>query len=214
MTCKLCERFWVRLWEESDDWERAHSNESELWSEESQHSRELIKKASAALDTDSAAAFRLHLEAAEARSIWCMERVGWHYQTGTGIAADPRKALEYFHQAISAGSWMATIYYARALAELGHFNESDRVLEAGVASGFVPASFWFAWLRYDRSKTREVCREVRPLLEFAANRGHPAAKLILARWMLLGRFGLREVLPGLRQVLRLAILAGTGAARG
>ena len=45
MRCKLCDRWRARQWEKSDAWERAHSNESELWSEEPLRNRELIQQA-------------------------------------------------------------------------------------------------------------------------------------------------------------------------
>lgn len=93
---------------------------------------------------------------------------------------------------------MATIHYARLLAELGHHDACERTLENGVASDFVPAYFWLARCRYEQSKTPRVRREVRPLLEYAADKGHPEAKLLLARWMGLGKFGLRDIPRGWR----------------
>lgn len=205
MTCRFCDRFFERFWGYSNAWERAQSNESELWSEESDQNRELIEQALAIRKTDPSGAFQRHVEAAEAGSVWSMQKVGWHYWTGTGVAADFGKALEYYYRAIRAGSWMATIDYARVLEELGHHDHYERVLEDGVGSDFVPAYFWLAWCRYERSKTRDMCREVRPMLEYAAGKGHPAAKRMLARWMLLGKFGLRDIPGGVKLALRFAI---------
>ena len=116
--CRICDRFWERFWAHSHDWERSASNEAELLSMESHQTWDLIQRAGRE-DTDPPSAFRLSLEAAEAGSIWSMEKVGWHYWTGTGVAADPRMALEYYHRACCNGSWMATIHYARLLEELG-----------------------------------------------------------------------------------------------
>ena len=131
----------------------------------------MIQRAAKIEDTDPPAAFQLYLEAAEAGSTWSLEKIGWHYWTGTGVAADPQMALEYYHRAICGGSWMATIYYARLLSELGHHDDCERTLENGVASDFVPAYFWLAWFRYQQSKTTNVRREVRPLVEYAAEKG-------------------------------------------
>jgi hypothetical protein len=197
LTCKFCDPFWDWLWKKSGAWEREHSNESELWSKETQQSRELIEQASAIEDTRPAA-FRLYLEAAEGGSAWAMERVGWQYQTGTAVTANADKALEFYHRAICAGSWMATIHYAQLLEKLGHHDHCDQVLKDGVASDFVPAYFWLARFRYKRSKRRRVCRGVRPFLEYAAIRGHPRARVTLAQWMLWGRLGLREIPRGLK----------------
>jgi TPR repeat protein len=202
MACKLCNRFRDRLWQRSDAWERAHSNDSELWAEESDENRKLINLALVLERTDAAAAFRLHLEAAEARSVWSTQKIGWHYQTGTGVAADSVMALEYYHRAICAGSWMATLHYARLLAEVGRYDDCVSTLEQGVASDFVPAYFWLAWFRYERSKSRKVCEEVRSLLEYAASHGHPAANFKLARWMLFGKFGPRKIFAGVVLALR------------
>lgn len=207
MPCKLCARWRARLWKKCDAWERAHSNESELWWEQPARNRELMQQAEAREKTDPAAAFRLYLEAAEAGTAWAMDVVAWHYQTGTLVAADLDKALEYYHCAICAGSWMATLYYARLLAEQGHHDECESVLEDGVASDFVPACFWLAWFRYERCKTRTLCREIRPMLEYAAGKGHPGARIFLARLMTWGKFGLGEIPAGIGSTLRMALRA-------
>lgn len=202
MACKLCARWRARLWEKSDAWERARSNESELWSEEPVRNRELIEQAYDTHKTDPAAAFRLYLEAAEAGSAWAMDVVAWHYETGIVVAADLDKAQEYYCRAVCAGSWMATIYYARLLAEHGDHDDCERVLEDGVSSDFVPAYFWLAWFRYQRCKSRKVCREIRPMLERAAGTGHPAAQVMLGQLMIRGKFGLREIPAGFKLGLR------------
>lgn len=123
---------------------------------------------------------------------------------GNWHRTQPRQAQEYYRRAIQGGSWTATIHYARLLDELGHYETCDQVLEDGVALGFVPSYFWLAWLRYKRSKTREACREVRPLLEYAARAGHPGARRKLSDWMLLGRFGPRAIFRGVLLSFRLA----------
>ncbi|MDQ4086411.1 MAG: hypothetical protein M3177_00115 [Pseudomonadota bacterium] len=194
----------ARLWSYSDAWERAHSNDAELWQEETARNRELNEQAYAVEDTDPAAAFRLYLEAAEAGSPWGMEMVGRHYDWGIGVEADFQKAAEYYHRALSAGSWMATIGYARLLEEHGYQDDCERVLEDGVASDFVPAYFCLAWIRYQRCKSRAACREIRPLLEYAASKGHPAAKVTLTRLMARGKFGLRAIPTAFRLLWRWA----------
>ncbi len=204
MICRLCDRLWNRFWEESYAWERAHSNDSELWWDEADPNRELIDQAAAIQNTDASTALAIYLEAAEAGSVLAAETAGWHYHTGTGVAADFEKAQDYYRRAISAGSWMATLGYARLLADHGHHAICERVLEDGVSSDFVPAYFWLAWFRYARSRSREACGEVRPLLEFAAGRGHPAAKLYLGQWMLWGRFGFWDIWGGIKLILKSA----------
>ena len=92
--CKFCDRFWERFWGHSDDWERAHSNDRESWSKESDRTRETLNAAAAMSEADPAA-LQLCLEAAEAGSVIAMGRVGWQYWTGTGTAPDLAKAQEY-----------------------------------------------------------------------------------------------------------------------
>jgi TPR repeat protein len=195
--------FWEALRAHSDAWERSASNEEELLSLESDHSWAMMRRAAQLEDTDPPAAFKLYLEAVEAGSTWSLEKIGLHYWAGTGVAADAQMAKAYFQRAIDGGSWMATIYYARLLSDLGRHDECERALESSVASDFVPAYFWLAWFRFQRSKTTKVRREkVRPLIEYAAGRGHPEAKVMLARWMVRGKFGSRYIARGLRLTVR------------
>jgi TPR repeat protein len=201
--CRDAELARASFWDESTDWERAHSNEWELWCEESDRNRELIDQALAIGAADREAAFRLYLEAAEAGSVWAMELVAWYYHTGTAVAADFGQAQDYYYRAICAGSWMATIGYARLLALHGYFDYCEGVLEDGVRSDFVPAYFWLAWFRYEQSRTNKTCREIRPLLEHAAERGHPGAKLTIAQFMAKGRFGIRVIPKGFGQLLEI-----------
>jgi hypothetical protein len=84
--------------------------------------------------------------------------------------------------------------------EDGDFDACEEVLQDGIASDFIPAYFWLARLRFLRSGDRKTCREIRPLLEYARDRGHPGATHLLAALMLLGRFGLRQVPGGFRMV--------------
>lgn len=202
MACKLCARWRARLWEKSDAWERARSNENALWWEEPVENRELISRAYYCEKTDPAAAFRLYLEAAEAGSAWALNVVASHYETGARVAADLDKAQEYYRRALCAGSWMASIYYARLLAEAGRHDDCESVLEDGVSAGFVPACFWLAWFRYQRSKNGKACRDIRPMLERAASEGHPAAQIMLGQLMIRGKFGLLEIPAAFKWYLR------------
>ena len=190
------------FWAHSDDWERSSSNDFDLFSQEPEERLSLIQNAADIFDSDPAAAFRLRVEAAKAGSVWALEAVGWHYWTGTGVAADRSAALDFYYLAILGRSWSATIPYARLLAEVGRPEDCDKVLQDGVALGFAPAYFWLAWLRYRRDSTVTVRRKVWPLLEYAARQGHPAARFFLARWMASGQLGLLHVPRGCVNVVR------------
>lgn len=223
MRCKLCKWLCGRFCGDdimlryeafrngSTAWERDQSNDDALWCASSDEGRALADQAQALRDTDPEAAFRLHLAAADAGVVWAMEQLGWHYETGTVVAADLGQAAACYHRAICAGSWMATIAYARVLAAQGHFGDAEAVLEDGVRSDFVPASFWLAWLRQSRSPRRETYRQIRPLLDHAASHGHPKATLMRARWMMAGKFGIGEMLGGLRLMMDIVVQLGVKA---
>lgn len=219
MRCKLCELWWARLWERSDRWEQAHPYVTGSWAEETDPNRALIDRAYDMWGSDPDAALRSFMEAAEAGSPWALHVVACEYDAGGVAGADPAIAEDYYRRAIEAGSWLATINYARLLDGQGRHGECDEVLQGGVASDFDPAFFWLARLRYQRRPTRKVCREVRPLLEHAAGKGHPMAAATLFKWMSLGRLRLREIPAGIATGLRWAArferedgeLAGTPA---
>ncbi|HYN46865.1 MAG TPA: hypothetical protein VES64_09250 [Allosphingosinicella sp.] len=193
-----CEAILRSHWNESDDWERAHSNDDELWWKDSDRNRALINEAYGRQDADPEGAFTMFVEAAEAGSPRAMETVGSYYETGTVVTADFDQAAYHYSRAIGAGSWMATIAYARLLATHGDVDRCEAVLRDGVELDFVPAHFWLAWLRYERTPTRATCRAIRPLLDYAANQGHPGAKKTLGTLMTEGKFGLLAIPKGLR----------------
>lgn len=198
MRCVFCESCCEAFWKRTYEWERAHSNEGELWSEQSDDARQIIAGARALLDTDPEGALQLYRKAADAGSVWAMEKAGWFYDVGNGVPADFAQAQEYYYRALCAGSWMATIRYARLLERHGYDDYWPGVLEDGVRADFVPAYYWLAWFRCKHAKTAEERRAVRPLLEHAAAAGHPGAELLLVRSLLLGRFGIRGIPEGLR----------------
>ena len=192
------------LWAETYAWENAAADEYDVWSKESDQNRDLIDRA-ALIAYGESAAFDLHLEGAEAGSVWCQKVVGWHYWTGNGVAADKHLAMQYYYSAICGGSWASTLCYARLLYEVGRFEDCERVLTDGVSCGFVPSYYWLAWLRHERHSTRAVRKEVRPLVEHAAREGHPAAKELLIRWMVSGKLRLRDIPRGWLMVVQYAI---------
>lgn len=212
MICNLCDLLckWfcpdadqqrALYWQEVDEWERRHSNDWEMWSEQSDRARELNQQASELRESDPDAALRLRIEAADSGSVWAMQIVGWHYDTGTGVEESFDRSQEYYYRALCAGSWSVTIRYARLLERYGHRDHWEHVLQDGVKSDFVPSFYWLAWLRYKNSKSLQTRRDIRPLLERAVEAGRPAAEVMLGRLLLFGRYGLREIPRGV-QMLR------------
>ncbi len=93
---------------------------------------------------------------------------------------------------------MATRYYAQLLAKHQYFAECEAVLNDGVDQDWIPAFFWLADFRLRQSRSRKTYREIQPLLEYAAEQGHPWAQLLLARLMVKGKFGFGLMLRGYR----------------
>ena len=209
---ELRDQAFQNLWAETYAWESDAAYENELLSHESDQNLELMQRA-ALMCHNTPAAFDLYLEGAGAGSVQCQQMVGWHYWTGTVIAADKYLAMQYYHSAICGGSWAATLCYARLLFEVGQCDDCERVLNDGVSYGFVPSYYWLALLRYKRRSTRAVRKEVRPLVEHAAKEGHPAAKDLLAYWMAQGKLRLRDIPRGWLMVVQDAIAQGRREAK-
>lgn len=209
MKCKLCKWLcdWLcspelssgKFWEVSKAWEQDHSNEWELWSADDEDVRALNERANELSATDPAQAFLIRRDLANNGSEWAMRCTGLHYQSGRGVEPDLAQAEHYIYQAQLAGSWMATLDLAKLLFDHRINEKWLGILKNGVESDFIPANFWLAWYRYKRSPRRKTAREVRPLMERAANAGHPGARLILSRWRGQGMFGLHEMRQGFRE---------------
>ena len=202
---EIRERDNAAFWERTYAWEESASNYVEPRANEPDERWILIERGNILSDSSPAIALEFYTEAAEAGSVWSMEMVGWQYWNGIGVVADTSLALDYYHRAILGGSWGATIPYARLLAKVGRQEDCENYLRECVASDFLPAYFWLAWLRYNRDKTSTVRREVRPLLEYAARQGHPGARGLLARWMARGQLGLLNVPRGWVNLVQEAI---------
>lgn len=181
------------LWKKSHAWEKAHSNDYEIWSQESDWIHSEGDRAFAISKTDPEAAFHIRLALADGGSVWWMQGVARSYDMGWGVTADYTKAQEYYNRAIDGGLWVATISYAQFLAKHGHYDHCETVLEDGVNKEFVPAYFWLAWYRYKQSRSRKTRRVIRPLVEHAAEQGHPGAQWFKVKLMFFGKFGFREV---------------------
>jgi TPR repeat protein len=164
-------------------------------------------------DGDPARALAIHVELAEAGSPFSMLMAGAYYERGRGTARDAAVAEDFYRRALCAGSWKATVRYARLLFERGAHDAWPSTLGDGVANGFIPSFFWLAWYSYKRSPSARTAREVRHLLETAADAGHPDAGLVLARWAASGKFGWREIRDGHRKLL-LAVRSANERASG
>jgi TPR repeat protein len=182
------------LWDWTYSWERAHSNAGSLWAKEADP--DAVKRAYALLESDPVAGFQMCLDLAERGSTWSMIEVARAYRYGKGTARDLGLADEWYRRAIGAGSWIAARSYAQFLGDQGNFVACEEVLKDGVEKGWTPAFFWLAWYRRHPLRKQKNWREIRSLLEYAAEKGHPAAQFYLAILMSFGRFGFREIRRG------------------
>ncbi len=212
LACKLCQWLGKRfsnsdesicspMWRELGEWEHAYLSAIDGFGEEPDASAQLVDSAFDLRDRDPEGALALFQEAAAAGSASAIEMVGWHHEVGEILELDLGAAERSYHQAICAGSWSATLRYAKLLARRGDVAECENVLRDGVELDFVPAFFWLAWYRYKWVPTRATARDIRPLLERAEGRGHPIARKFLAGLMLRGKFGIRHIPDGLRIIL-------------
>jgi TPR repeat protein len=201
---RLCAEFNAAFWGRVRSWERNASNDYELWMEAPAEDRTQAAAAIALSSSDPEAAFRIFLDLAEGGMPWAMETVADRYAGGANLDADFERARDYYCRAIERGSWFATIGYARLLAGHGHFEDCETLLLDGVEQDFIPAFYWLARHRLQQSPGVRTGRAVRPLLERAAEAGHPGAARDLARMKARGQLGLREIPAGYREVRRLA----------
>lgn len=200
----LCERFCApdigrNFWRGVHHWEETYAADWEPWDSDDALRFQAIE-AGRLVSTEPEAALMALRQLAGEGSAYAMRWLGTLYGGAHGIPRDDAASEEYFRQALCAGSWMATLSYAGLLYARGAHDKWPSTLGDGVAKGFIPAKFWLGWYRYRLNPTGSTSREVRPLLEDAAEAGHLGAKLILARWSAAGKFGLRKIPRGLRMV--------------
>jgi len=176
------------------NWDYAQANDQSVLDNDPQKDR--VTEAVELLDADPHAAFRILLDLAEQGSVWSMLKVGECYRRGRGVPADASLAEDWIRRAYEGGSQRALLIYGDLLASRGDLDGSESVFSAGTDCDWAPAFYWLARRRLDRGNTRGTLLQVRPLLERAAELGSPQAKWVLARNMLWGRFGLREIPRG------------------
>lgn len=211
----LCDRFCPPdtrdYWSLVYRWEEKYASQWEPW-DENDDRRTRASEAGRMVSALPQEALIALTELADNGSAYAMRWVAVLYGGGYGVARDDAAAEEYYRQALCAGSWMATLGYAKRLYARGAHDGWPNTLGDGVASGFVPAMFWLAWYRYQLHPTRMTAKAVRALLDDAARAGHPGATLVLARWTSQGKFGLRHIPRGFRMIRSvIAEMRGQGA---
>jgi hypothetical protein len=191
-----------RVWKISHAWDCAHSNKWEILRREAD--RDALTQAFNLYASDPQAAFRLWLELAERGSVWSMFEVATGYTGERGVATDPGEAEKWFKRGFEAGDQRAMLECARMAVESGDYAAAEAILQGGVDQDWAPAMFWLAWYRHKQSDSRETYRNVRPLLEAAGQQGHPAAQMMLGRFMAKGKFGILHIPAGWKQLRRVS----------
>ncbi|MEW4447529.1 hypothetical protein [Qipengyuania sp. JC766] len=182
----------------SYDWENDNSGGWEPWGDEALRAREDTAAALISSDPEAAMA-ELHILSEEG-SIFADRWLGYCYQGLTTKYHDLERAEHHLYKAQMAGSWPASVELSKLLFEEKINDKWEAILEDGHQQGFIPSTFWLARFRYMQSKTRATAMQVRPLLEKAADAGHPAARLMLAQLKGRGMFGIRAIPQGFREV--------------
>jgi TPR repeat protein len=191
-----------RVWAMSKAWDSAQSNKGEILEREAD--RDGLMQAFDLSDSNPRAAFQLWLDLAGRGSVWSMHEVAMYYSGRSGFAREPGEAEKWSRRGFEAGDQRALLQYVGIAMERGDFATAEAILQRGVDQDWAPALFWLAWYRHERSDTRETLRDIRPLLEGAALKGHPAAQMMLGRFLAHGKFGVREIPAGWKWLRRLA----------
>lgn len=184
------------VWDHSYNWEGWAGGEVDFWWEQSD--AEQLMVVAKLSETDPVAAFQGYRALAEKGCVHAMIWLGNSYRYGLGTEPNFEKAYDSYSVAMAEGSWIATRDIAGLLFNNGNFAECEEILEEGIECDFIPAYFWLAWYRIQRSDTQDTFNTARPLLEHAAAAGHPHAEKYLAVLMVTGKFGIRKIPRGLK----------------
>ena len=191
-------------WHETNKWDRASANKDELQARESD--MEPIWQAVKFAETsDISSALGIWRDLAAKGSVWSMIEIGRCYEYGYGVEQDQAEAEIWYKQAFAGGSQLAMLKCAKAAASRGQLAACEEILKPGVDQDWTPAIFWLAWYRYKRSNNWATCRDILPQLQKAARRGHPAAQMILANFMVRGLFGWWRIPVGFYHIVRFSI---------
>ncbi len=188
------------IWRDWSAWDYAQADDDDL--RDNDPFRTQRADAVALLDVDRTRGFAMLVDLAERGSVPSMDRVGWCYFRGFGVAADAEKSEDWYRRAFEAGSMQGLLNYGRVLARRGDVETRERIYAAGAARDWAPASYLLAQVLVERSQTRQTFLKARPLLERAAALGSPAAKWWLVKYMIHGRFGIREIPQAFRLLWR------------
>lgn len=177
-------------------WDYAQANDRQI--RDADPEQDQVTDAASLLDRDPDRAFFLLLTLAQQGSVWAMVNLGWCCAVGCGAPTNATDAEYWYKRAYDAGCDRALLDYAGMLERRGALHLAQEVYAAGAARGWAPAIFHAVRLDLRDAKTLEARLRQKPNLERAAALGSPAALFLLTKYMVRGRFGVRNVAGGLR----------------
>lgn len=201
--CETCRSGTKLLWDEVDRFDRACSNDWDLWRALPEETQRLYREGARLFREDRAAGLAL-LEQAAARGdpIAMVQAAKCHWH-GTGTAPDRERAERFFIEARNVGSWSATIELAALACRRRDMETCFAILKEGVRADYTGAMFWLASYRYRERPGGRTAREILPILETALERGHPGARWLMARLLMRGRLGVSRLGEGWRMCMAL-----------
>ncbi|HSI19554.1 MAG TPA: hypothetical protein VK980_17430 [Sphingomonas sp.] len=195
---------WGKMWARTDKWDRQHANSAELLQCEPDRDR-LDQAYELHSAGEREGAFAIWRELAGQESVWAMIELGRGYEYGGAVPIDLDMAECWYERALVGGSQIAMLYYARLAARRGDYVACEEALSVGVRQGWAPALFWMAWYRVKQAGSKQTYRAIRPMLRSAAAQGHPGARMILANFMVRGKYGPLGMPLGFLRMLRTSI---------
>ncbi|CAN5275337.1 hypothetical protein BH11PSE2_BH11PSE2_13170 [soil metagenome] len=196
----------LKAWRDSDDYP-ANRNEWEKAWDYAQMNDDFVRAADPYLDELAEAqallkdapdhAISLIVDLARRGSVWSMLNLAGYYLHGEGTPVSFPDAEYWYRLAHEAGSDRGLLGYAWILHHRGAFDQEAEVYAVGVARDWGPALYRAAKHSLENARTLEERLALKPMLQRAADLGHPSAQLMLSRYMMRGRFGLRCVPAGI-----------------
>lgn len=178
-----------RLYSDARNW---GSNSDKLFHADMQQDK--IYESWALWNTDRVKAFKAFLALAEAGSAWSMQEVASAYRHGWGVGTDLKQAEHWARAAYGSGSDVGLLDSARLALARGDKAAARTILEEGVGKSLPAAMTELGDLEIKEGRAAVA----KPLLEGAAELGDIIAPIILARAMVLGRYGIRAIPQGVR----------------
>lgn len=162
--------------------------------------REALQEAERQWRSDPETGLPRLLALAELGSIRGMTFLGWAHHTGTGVIVDHVKAEHWYWHAILGGPQHSQLCLGWIYTQRLEYSQCEKVYRISVTENWSPAMFYLARIMLRQTLTKARLNEARILLEHASALEDLGAEAMLAGYSARGRFGLRYVPSGFRQL--------------